>query len=360
MNKIVFLIGNIDHLGGAQKVCVNLANELVRRGLEIEIRTLSSPGDVDQSSSYSAFERTSFKATRYRAVCFEFYRFVRRAKDRTILVFSYEFLFLLWLTSFIASPKFAVFRNINTSSKLLGNIEVNWKKRVLQSVLSQCVRYPNLIVNQSIAMDEDFRKVFKINSTLVINNPVVSNGTVFVDEAVKIDSIYILFVGRLEKQKDLDFAIDSFSRYLDKSKSKVTLVICGEGTEKERLKSKVVSCGLSNSIVFLGERREIASLYENAHCLVLTSLYEGFPNVVLEANSYGTPVVSLDIESGPSEIIEDGFNGLLVKERQISEFADAIDRSFDIDWKRNEIVSRTISKYGMEVIASKYELILNR
>jgi len=137
---------------------------------------------------------------------------------------------------------------------------------------------------------------------------------------------YILSYGRLDDTiKDFSFLIEAFSQ------SKVwenntDLVILGDGKDKEMLQNLANTKDCAKHILFLPFTNTPFKIIQNAHCVTLTSKYEGFPMVLVESLSLGTPVVSLDIISGPSEIIEDGKNGLLIRERSLPLFAEALQK----------------------------------
>lgn len=172
---------------------------------------------------------------------------------------------------------------------------------------------------------------------------------------------YILSYGRLDdKIKDYSFLIESFSQ------SKVWengfhLVILGAGEDKEMLKELAASKSCSNQILFLPFTSNPFGIIKNAHCVTLTSKYEGFPMVLVESLSLGTPVVSLDIISGPSEIIQHKKNGLLIAERSLPLFSEALedicfDKTLYKTLKSNTKLS--VEKFSMQSISDKWNQTL--
>ena len=138
-------------------------------------------------------------------------------------------------------------------------------------------------------------------------------------------SPYFLWYGRLDDSvKDISFLMESFamSQSMDQG---FTLVIMGSGPDGQKLQQKAEALKIKSSVTFLPFDPSPQALIKGAKCVCLTSHYEGFPMALLEALSLGTPVISLDILSGPNELIKDGVNGLLVGERNSRIFAQAID-----------------------------------
>ncbi len=135
---------------------------------------------------------------------------------------------------------------------------------------------------------------------------------------------FILGVGRLDHQKGFDRLIEAFAQL--HSSSKLKLVILGEGPERPSLERQVSALGLESHVSLLGAVENPFQFYRRAHCFVLSSRYEGCPNVLLEAMALECPVIAFNCDYGPSEIIIDGSNGLLVDEGDVAGLASAISR----------------------------------
>lgn len=135
---------------------------------------------------------------------------------------------------------------------------------------------------------------------------------------------YILSYGRLDDAiKDFSFLIEAFTQS-NVWEKEWHLVILGDGKDKTMLQKLAKSRKGAGQIVFLPFTQSPFEIIKNARCVTLTSKYEGFPMVLVESLSLGTPVVSLDIVSGPSEIVRHQKNGLLIAERSLPLFAEAL------------------------------------
>lgn len=172
---------------------------------------------------------------------------------------------------------------------------------------------------------------------------------------------YILSYGRLDDSiKDFSFLIEAFSQSKVWEKD-VHLVILGDGKDKEILQNLAASKPCVKQILFLPFTNTPFEIIKNARCATLTSKYEGFPMVLVESLSLGTPVVSLDIISGPSEIVKHQKNGLLVAERSLPLFAEAIqDVCFDDalyeTLKKN--TKSSVERFSMKSIGEKWNKLL--
>ncbi|MBR0410344.1 MAG: glycosyltransferase family 4 protein [Eubacterium sp.] len=123
---------------------------------------------------------------------------------------------------------------------------------------------------------------------------------------------YILACGRLSNQKNYPLLLMAFAELL-KEFPEEQLRIYGEGTLKEELTTLTKELGIEQSVHFMGFSTDMVSIYRDAKFLVMTSDYEGMPNVILEALASSIPVISTDCPcGGPRMVIKNGVNGYLI------------------------------------------------
>jgi len=125
----------------------------------------------------------------------------------------------------------------------------------------------------------------------------------------------ILFVGRLDGQKDPLLLVDSF-RYLCGIEEKVRLLIVGSGPLERETKDRVKFYGLEEKVEFINylPQQELARLMRICHSLVLTSAFEGMPRSVIEALACGLPVVTTDVGE-VKRVVKNNFSGIVCKNR---------------------------------------------
>ena len=170
----------------------------------------------------------------------------------------------------------------------------------------------------------------------------------------------IVGIGRLERQKGFDLLIRAFAAIAPEH-PRWELTILGEGPERETLGAAIARLGLAERISLPGATPDVAGVLRGADLFVLSSRYEGFPNVLCEAMACGLPVIAFDCRSGPAEIIRDGVDGLLVPAEDDVALAAAIARLAGDPEARRRLGARAVEvadRYSVERVASMWERVL--
>lgn len=157
----------------------------------------------------------------------------------------------------------------------------------------------------------DYMNKYKLSDSKVVRiyNPV--DPLAFKSTEYDCSSNLIISVGRLSYQKKFQDVILVAKNILSKY-DEWKWHIYGDGEEKHTLQKMIVENNLQNKVILKGRVSNIYDIYKNYSFIVMTSRYEGFPMTLLEAAGNRLPMVSYDIETGPSEIIKDGVNGFLI------------------------------------------------
>jgi glycosyltransferase involved in cell wall biosynthesis len=168
----------------------------------------------------------------------------------------------------------------------------------------------------------------------------------------------IMAAGRLAPQKDHATLIRAFARLQVMVRSR--LVILGEGPERRSLETLARNLGIGDRVVFPGYRENPYPLFARADLFVLSSRYEGMPNVLLEALACGLPIVSTDCPHGPVEILKDGWFGSLVPVGDSVRLAHEIARSLHAPANAERQRARA-RHFDAGKIAERYvDVLLNR
>ncbi len=172
----------------------------------------------------------------------------------------------------------------------------------------------------------------------------------------------VVAMGRLTIEKGHDLLIRAAALVLEKHPA-WTLMILGDGLERQNLEKLAADLGVSHQICFQGHIKEPNALLYQADLFVLPSRFEGFPNALLEAMVCGLPVISADCPSGPREIIRDGVDGVLVPPEDVDALAAAMDRLMSDKDERNRLAHRApevLNRFGIEQVMGMWEDLLQQ
>ncbi len=213
--------------------------------------------------------------------------------------------------SFVESSNFA---SILTGEKVVVSIRNNplkkhegWQRVLIKILYNRDNVLKVVAVSKQI--EGILSKNFKLKKTVSIPNPIVFNLESEIKECLRKYTPFILAVGRLHPQKNFPMLIKAFSG--SKASKEAKLLIAGEGGEREKLERLIKELKLEKRVILLGKVENIKDYYKQASMFVLSSDYEGFPNALAEALSFGIPSISTECPTGPDEMIESFENGIL-------------------------------------------------
>lgn len=175
---------------------------------------------------------------------------------------------------------------------------------------------------------------------------------------INTEDIVVGFVGRLVPAKGLEYLIGAIS-YLKEEFKNIKLLIVGEGSLLIGLKDKARENGIHDRVIFTGQRRDVPDILHSTDIFVMPSVAEGIPNALLEAMAMGKPIIATKV-GGIPEIIEDGFNGLLVPPRDSGVLAAAIKTLMDnrqLATKIGQTARDFAQNFSIKATAQKWELL---
>lgn len=172
-------------------------------------------------------------------------------------------------------------------------------------------------------IEHKIQKKYNLKNTITIHNPVD-----FPDKTFQLPNLipknYMLFFGRFEEEiKNFALLLSAFKQSKVYAKGTMLLLV-GEGSSKDFIQTKIAELQLESFVLVLPFQKNITAFVQNAKCTILTSRFEGFPMSLVESLAASTPVISVDCETGPKEIIQNNFNGLLVENHNENALAEAI------------------------------------
>lgn len=173
----------------------------------------------------------------------------------------------------------------------------------------------------------------------------------------------LISVGRLDKVKGFDVLIDIFNIFQRKYPDWI-LHMVGDGSEKTNLQNKITELHLEHKIFLCGNKgqNELEKEYLNSSIFLMTSLSESFGLVLIEAASYGLPLIAFDSAKGATEIIENGKNGFLVENRDNEEFVNRIYELIENSEEKEKFSSYSLEvakEFSKEKVEKKWQDFLN-
>jgi len=206
----------------------------------------------------------------------------------------------------------------------------------------------NFLIEKKVAPSEKIEVIY--NGIDVENLTTGDRDKIFKEFNVSPESTLIVTCGRLHKQKGIEFLIDALSSLTFSPSHFFTLLIIGDGPERKNLERKVKKLGLEKKVIFTGWRTDSQKIISCCDIFILPSLWEGTPNVILEAMAYGKPIIATSV-GGVPELITHMVDGVLVPPGDTPALANAI--QFVVSNKEKAI---EFGKKAKEKISQKFRI----
>ncbi|MFY4787727.1 glycosyltransferase family 4 protein [Aliarcobacter butzleri] len=222
-----------------------------------------------------------------------------------------------------------------------------WKK-IRKIVYPFC----NHLVVQS---NYDLEKYNFVKNVSIIENPLFIKD--FSEQIQRKN--YFLAVGRLDKVKGFDMLIEAYSKLNTSWKLKIV----GEGKEREPLQEQIERLGLSDKVELLGRKNDVEKYYYEAGIFILSSRMEGYPNALIEAMACGCPCISFDCKTGPSSIIKNNINGILIENENIDELSNTMNELSSNEENRQKLSIKGLEireKLNIKNISEKWKFLFRR
>ena len=338
--KIVYVFRHFADIGGMQRVLIDKMNYLAENGFLVTVITCEqgkhpftfnlSPLVKHIDTNHRFFTLYKYKGFRrlYESYMMEL-RFTKKLQSLSdeicpdFIITSVEPLIARSISKLRTPAKWIVESHVPMrftlfESNFYQTIQFDFVHRLYESFLFRPLKKCDLLVTLTHGDAADWSKWNK--NTYVIPNPV----TIYPEEIKEpTDNNRIIFVGRLNQQKGIDYLIEAFNLIAHEC-SKWKIDIFGNGELEMSLIEKIKALKLEDRITINPPTKHIYDEYMNSQFYVMSSRYEGFPLVLLEALSCGLPCVSFRCIFGPEDIIKDGINGLLVQDRNIKDLSQKI------------------------------------
>lgn len=358
--KIAFFLPSLEG-GGAERGVVNLANEFVRNKIDVDLVLSKANGPYlsDISDEVNIIDLNSSGVLKSFP---KLVGYLKRERPKTLISsLSHANVVAIVAHKIACTGTRIIVREDNVPS--LSSIHsTSLKARFMPFLIRIFYRWADLIIAVSEGVKDDLVNFTKVpgNKVKVIYNPILipellkkKNEPVSHEWFASDGPPVIIGVGRLTKQKDFPTLIKAFA--LVRNKIDARLVILGEGEERQNLENLAKGLGVSEYVWMPGFEYNPYKYMSKASVFVLTSMYEGLANVLVEALACGISVISTDCRSGPSEILDGGKYGKLIPVGDINALNEAITDFLSSESEiNNKLLFEHMKKFELGTVARMY------
>lgn len=346
--KLLIAVPSLE-CGGLERNVLNICNNINNRKFETTLVIINNENPFYKVTNHLV-KVVNLKKKNVRKAVFDVKKIIVEQKPDIVLSTAnhLNLLFAIFRFLFPRKTKFIA----RESSIVSINTRRNKFHFLFDKLLKLCYRKFDHIVCQSNYMQQDLLMHYHIPAakTSIINNAVVLPEHWTEPREYRLPHRYIT-VARLSEEK----GIDNIIRALQKTTTPFQYTIIGDGPMLSSLKQLTIDLKLQQQVLFAGAHSSPYSVVSEPDLFLMGSHYEGFPNVLLEANSLGIPVVCFDAPGGINEVVDSGVNGILVTPNDLDAFAAAVDKASSIPFDRKKIQALTLEKYNTKSMMDKWE-----
>ena len=363
---VMFVISGLER-GGAENQLVTTAAELSKRGWKVTVLSYlpfspDSWASELQGANVTLFTLNVSKGTLKFTVLLAALRVIKRFKPNVLVGFMFHGI----MTARIAGRLTGVPAIVSSVRNERDGLFREWVMRATDGLTDSVTA-----LSQHLATDLAQRRIAAREHIDVIPNSV--DVPYFARRffgyptrkllRVADDQFLWLAAGRLDEAKDYPNLLHAFSE-LSNGRSNARLIVAGEGPLRSEIESLIQRLGIEERVSLLGLRQDMFALYAASDALVLSSAWEGMPNVVLEAMASKVPVVATAVGAVP-EVVADGISGLIVPPNDHEALANAMARMMDIPEVAREVLGwaghdRVLSEFSRESVIDKWEDLFDR
>ena len=357
--RVLFFIPALSG-GGAERVLVTLLQRFDRSRIEAHLALADTSGPLTPEVPADVPVH-DLKCGRARWAVFRLRGLLRSVKPRVCFsAFGYMNLLVMLAKPFLPGTVRFIGRETNIPS--INNRETPFPK-LLNFLYPRLYPRFDRIVCQSRDMQQDLVQSFRVpqDKTRLIHNPVDTERVQDMARAepeidLPGDAVTLLAAGKLKHQKGFDFLLQAFALLDD---PRLHLTILGQGPERGALEVLARELGVADRVSLPGFVPNPYAIMARSDCFVLSSRFEGFPNVLLEAGACGLPVAAFQCPGGIDEIITPGENGFMAAPQEPEDLARAITQTLaakqDGKFSPESIRSSTEERFGVAAIVRQYE-----
>ena len=343
--RIVILLPDFSG-GGAERLHILLANHWHAQGIIVDFVLMRRRGDLIGLLS-DGIGIVDLGVEHIREVILPLARYLRKARPDIIIAAMWPLTSAAVVSWWLAGKLGRLYLSDHTQLSISCRPELNMSPWLLAAVMRLTYPAASGLIAVSEGVKQDMCRLggFADSQVRVIYNPAATDVSPQPEPKSVRQKLWgggfdhhILSVGTLKVQKDHVTLIRAFALLPASLNAKLTIL--GEGTLRAELEALVQQLGLQDKVAMPGFVVDTYPWYRAADLFVLSSRWEGFGNVIVEALECGVPVVSTDCQSGPAEILENGRIGRLVSIQDPAALAASITESLKTPVDRELLMRR--------------------
>ena len=324
--KILYITNRVSDAAGLERVLAVKTNYLIDHlGYEVNIITLNQR---DRALFYNFNSRIIFhdivagkKWIRY---AFDYILGLRKlAKEiNPDIIIVCDDGIKGMLSSYFIGGKYAMIYERHVSTNIaIKRVKFNSLQQIKYRISLWLMHIGGRKFNKFVVLSDANLREWNLDNLVVISNPLPFN----INKVSDLKHRRVIAIGRQSYQKGYDMLLKSWAKIIEKHPG-WRLDIFGKQDPELHLEEIAKGLSIDSSVTFYNPVKDIESEYLKSSILVLSSRFEGFGMVLIEAMSYGLPCVSFDCPHGPGDIIQHEKNGILVKNGDINEFSYQVTR----------------------------------
>ncbi|MEN0052971.1 MAG: glycosyltransferase [Mucilaginibacter sp.] len=351
MKKKIFLIVGSLGAGGSERVYWLLSQYFNKEDYEVSVVFLNA-GEQCFSTDIEGIRFIDLKTVKASRSFFKLYRLLKDEKPFAVFSTTDHINILTAMVACFLKVPHLIARASNNPQQM--KKFYGYKTRfynLFTRLLS--IRF-NFIVCQSPEMQQSVSKLYGVSSRKlkVISNPILHTPMIK-KELNNAELKKLIVVARLNAEKGLFRLLEAMNGL----PPNYILTIVGCGPLMDDLKTEVDLKKLDKRVNFLGKINNVSAQMVQHDLFVLSSYTEGFPNAVLEALSLGVPVVTFRVD-GTRELIQEGFNGYVAEQDNITQLRNLIIRACSQSWQHEAIKADAYNRFSLDKIGQAYESLL--
>lgn len=343
--------------GGVERIRLELGREFARVGCDVSFLIMQERGELLPEVS-GTFPIVSLEAARIRHALPKLISHLRNTPSTAVLAAMWPLTTIAPVAAQIAGYRGAVVVSEHDilSLEYAGRSWPHGLTLGASTALGYRLATGRVAVSRGAARDMAKLSGVPLESITVINNPVRRLSRPDIAQRATAESLWtgggrrILTVGNLKEVKNHELLLHALAKMPGGA---AQVMIVGQGQNEAVLRALASRLGIERQVIFAGFHADPSAFYDSADLFVLSSNNEGFGNVLVEALSFGLPVVSTDCPSGPAEILENGKWGRLVPVGDAEALARAIEEALVAPVDR-EALKRRAADFSPEIAARKY------